>query len=715
MAGLAQSGSFQFSSLAFSVKESTSLAKITVTRLSGSRGTVTVDFATTNSAGANATAMDDYVSTNGTLTFAAGVTTRYFYVPIVNDTAHEGNETVVLELSNPTGGATLAGQPNTTLTILDNDPCTYATVPAERSHDEIPGLASFEVLAPVGCSWTAASTVAWIGIVEGAGNGNGTVSYAYDPLPGDVTSRTGEIRVGGKSFTITQMVPPADLTPPTISFLTPQAGSRQTNSSILVTGRASDAVGVTLVEIRLENSAGVTDYAPATHTNNWTALVNGLVPGTNTLRARAHDEAGNLQEAALAVVYVQVSPITLAIEGNGTVTGLKSGQLLEIGRTYAVQAKAASGHFFNGWSGSVETTENPLNFEMEPSLSLQANFIPSPFTPVAGNYSGLLFETVTNHHESSGSVNVTVGALGTFSAKLVVGGIRSAFSGHFALDGKATNAVARRQASTLNLVLNIDLSGGTDSIDGTVNGGAWEASLSAYRDLFDTRTNLAPQAGRYTFIIPGDPDHADTQPGGDGFGTIQVGADGTAKLSGSLADGTKVTAKATLSKDGYWPLYLSLYGGQGSLHGWLLFADVPNTSDLGGPVSWFKPVMSTAKYYKDSFAVQPALTASRYFVPSNEVSRVLSLSTGRIGFAGGNLLETFEDAIALSATGLITNQGPHQLTSSIQESSGLLSGAVTGPGATRSVAFRGIVHQKANFASGFFLGTNQTGRARLTE
>src|SRR6185503_2105349 len=175
----------------------------------------------------------------------------------------------------------------------------------------------------------------------------------------------------------------------------PTQGSRQTNTSITVTGRANDSGGITLVEFRLENSVGTTDYAPATGLATWSAAVEGLALGTNTIRVRAQDAAGNIQEAARAVVYVRVSPITVINAGNGTVTGVAHGQLLDVGKSYSVSAKPASGHFFTGWSGSVDSTENPFVFEMAPDLVLQANFISSPFTAVAGAYAGLLHEVAS--------------------------------------------------------------------------------------------------------------------------------------------------------------------------------------------------------------------------------------------------------------------------------------------------------------------------------
>jgi len=137
---------------------------------------------------------------------------------------------------------------------------------------------------------------------------------------------------------------------------------------------------------------------------------------------------------------------------------------------------------------------------------------------------------------------------------------------------------------------------------------------------------------------------------------------------------------------------------------------VPDVSDFSGPVNWFKPTSATAKYYGIGFSIQPTLTGSRYFTPTNEMGRVLNVTNGLFAFGGGNLGEDFQNAVTLSALGTVTNLSTtNKLTVSIQKSSGLLTGSVNGPGSPRSTAFRGVVHQKSRIASGFFLGTNETG------
>ncbi len=112
-------GTLQFSSSSYSVTENAGTATITVIRTGGSDGAVGVSYATSNG---TAIAPDDYTATSGVVTFADGdMTPKIFNITIINDAQVEGNETVNLALSNPTGGATL-GNPNTAvLTINDDD------------------------------------------------------------------------------------------------------------------------------------------------------------------------------------------------------------------------------------------------------------------------------------------------------------------------------------------------------------------------------------------------------------------------------------------------------------------------------------------------------------------------------------------------------------------------------------------------------------------
>ena len=114
-----------FTVSSYSVLESGGIATITVQRTGGSSGFVSVNFTT---ADGTASAGIDYLSANGTVTFGPGETSKAFSIPILDDALVEGNETVNLILSNPTGGAMLGAKASATLTIVDDNQCPVARI-----------------------------------------------------------------------------------------------------------------------------------------------------------------------------------------------------------------------------------------------------------------------------------------------------------------------------------------------------------------------------------------------------------------------------------------------------------------------------------------------------------------------------------------------------------------------------------------------------------
>lgn len=107
-------GSIQFGSSVASSAPGAFAAVLTVYRLGGKAGTVTVNYTTV---AGTAKPGVDYTTTAGTLSFAPGVTSRTIAVPVLNTSSSAANVTFGLKLSNPGGGATLNRLTSVTVTI----------------------------------------------------------------------------------------------------------------------------------------------------------------------------------------------------------------------------------------------------------------------------------------------------------------------------------------------------------------------------------------------------------------------------------------------------------------------------------------------------------------------------------------------------------------------------------------------------------------------
>jgi urease beta subunit len=221
-----QPGALQFSSPTYTVNENGGTATITVTRTGGSDGSITVHYATSDG---TATAGSDYTATSGTLTFAAGETSKTFTVPIIDDTLVEGNETINLTLSTPTGGATLGTQTTAVLTILDNDVATLQSIDVTPVNPSIANGQTTQFTATghysdgtshvltSGVSWsssnTSIATISSSGLALAVGAGSATITAVDGSVSSSttltVTAATGSPTVGAHTLAFTHFGAPA--------------------------------------------------------------------------------------------------------------------------------------------------------------------------------------------------------------------------------------------------------------------------------------------------------------------------------------------------------------------------------------------------------------------------------------------------------------------------------------------------------------------------
>lgn len=112
-----------FSAATYSANEHDGTATISVSRYGCGFcewGPMSVNYATI--AGGTASAGSDYTATSGTVSWGAGETDdKVFTITLLNDSLLEGNETIHLELTAPTDGATLGPQNTAVLNIVDDE------------------------------------------------------------------------------------------------------------------------------------------------------------------------------------------------------------------------------------------------------------------------------------------------------------------------------------------------------------------------------------------------------------------------------------------------------------------------------------------------------------------------------------------------------------------------------------------------------------------
>ncbi|HKX62870.1 MAG TPA: Ig-like domain-containing protein, partial [Verrucomicrobiae bacterium] len=513
--------------------------------------------------------------------------------------------------------------------------------------------------------------------------------------------RSATLSIGGISYQVTQA--PPDTTPPTVAIVSPAANFTTSNATLQVQGTASDNTAVSRVEYRVGTNA----FATATGTTAWSALVS-LVTGTNIVSVRSVDTAGNVStEVQRPFVCVTPGTITVTIRGRGSVKGATNGQHLVFGKAYSLSALPDPGYAFSNWTGTVAGHASRLDFVMMSNVQVTANFVPNPFAACKGAFQGLFYETNQVQQQRSGYFSLALTDKGSYSASLLTRGWKLKAKGKFDLAGFATNQISAPDGSTYTVTWSIALDG-SDTISGNVGTGGWASSLSGDRLVFNAKTNPAPQAGRYTFVILGTPGQADA-PGGDGYGTVTVATKGTATLSGYLADRTKFVVKRSLSKFGNSPVYVSLYSGKGAVLGWIAFRDRP-TTDLDAVLSWTRPSLA-GSLYPGGFVSESAMIGSLFeAAPGN--SPVIDLPNPTIRFEGGNLTASFTNTLAVAGGGF-SNLGANALTLKVTPPSGLFRGTVQVPGSSLTLPFNGVVVQKTGVGCGYFVGTNETGRVTL--
>jgi uncharacterized repeat protein (TIGR03803 family) len=391
--------------------------------------------------------------------------------------------------------------------------------------------------------------------------------------------------------------------------------------------------------------------------------------------------------------------LVLLTNGDGTISHGAWPKSLVNGKTYVVTAEAKSKNVFSDWVASGSQVfvydKATLPFEMSSGLVLQANFVTNVFLAAEGTYRGLFAPTNSARQQTdSGSFLFNLTSTGAVSGTLDLGGQTVSFSGKFDSSGLADiTSKATRSEPLLTITLQLDFA--NQLVNGTISDGAFAAALNGFRDVFSNSDKATAFEGQYTLAIPGTTNPA-TGPFGTSYGTVKVSSSGAITLAGSLADGTAISQSSVVSQNGYWPLYVSLYGGKGSLWGTNLFANQTLTN--ASALSWINATNSAkTAVYRSGFTNQQATLTGGIYTPGQALP--------------GNLVVTLQETnppFTITVSNLSGNT--NKLTLKTNKTTGVISGSFAYPGSSKpAIKVNGVIVQGQTNAQGYFLGTNQSG------
>ena len=191
----------------------------------------------------------------------------------------------------------------------------------------------------------------------------------------------------------------ADKTPPTVSITAPANGATVSGSAVTISANASDNVGVTSVQFKLDGGILGSALTKSPYTLSWSTT--GAANGTHTLSATASDAAGN---QATASISVTVNNATAA--PTVSLTAPASGARYSAPATVNLSANVtANGHtitavqFYNGSTLLGQLTTAPYSFSWN--------------NVAAGSYSlsaKAVYDSGSTVASSSASVTVTAAA-----------------------------------------------------------------------------------------------------------------------------------------------------------------------------------------------------------------------------------------------------------------------------------------------------------------
>jgi uncharacterized repeat protein (TIGR03803 family) len=580
------------------------------------------------------------------------------------------------------------------------------------------GSSGFGTVFKISAAGALTSLYSFTNGVDGASPDAGVVQASDGNFYG--TTPAGGIAGNGALFRISTGIGPINVetTKPTLTVTTPTANEVFTtnNSTLKISGAAKDEQAVTGVFYQI-NGGSWSAASSIDGFTHWTGSAT-MNAGTNTLLVYAQNAGNNPVTNKVSFKWTVSGALVIVTNGNGSVSPKADlSKSFTVGAVNTVTAEPGRNWIFDSWTsnGVVIGTNAALKFALTTTntATFQVNFVTNVFLAAAGTYHGLLAPTnVPRDQMNSGSFQISVTSAGTVSGSLDLAGQSVSLSPQKSSLSGAAIIISKRPLGESSLTTSLQLNFADQSVAGTVSDGStFTARLEGDRDVFSTSQKATEFSGTYTLIIPGTND-ATVGPYGVSYGTVNVTSLGAVTFAGSLADGTSISQSSAVSKDGYWPLYVSLYGGKGSLWGWNLFT---NQTIVSAPtLSWINATNSSkTAVYRSGFTNQSATVMGGLYFPSLALPENLNVT-----LEGGDLPFSITNGVTLAPSDKIslTNavDETNKLKLTVTKSTGLITGTFAKPSNPKqTIKVNGVILQGQTNAQGYFLGTNQSGAFRV--
>lgn len=538
-------------------------------------------------------------------------------------------------------------------------------------------------------------------------------------------------------------------TGPKLTITAPASGLKvyDANPVVDLAGMASDSKEITNIECFVNGNTGnpiAIDQSNELPTDkvSWTAKVNlsqfGNV-GSNLVTVIAVDSSGDQTSVSRSYYWIETSLVLVTVSptGAGTVKGIKSGQVLQVGEGHTVTATPSSKKWiFSEWTdGNGDILSSNASFEYFDenggvTNTLTANFVLNPFTSpeFGGNYTALYYDTNDETVvRDDGYITIEVTETGAFSGKIYnadYSKTTGTLSGQLseAPDGSSATATPRLVLFGKHDYLQVNLQIATDPAAIDPGAGVTEPGaglMTGYVTSFDSpaETNATDIAeiqgnhsfynaktlpGRYNIVIQPVSSDPSQGPGGYSYGTATVSKTGTVAVVLNLADGVSlpISFSSALAQDGSCPIYAALYGGNAVLLGRMQFA----TDGSGGmsptSITWFTETYNDALLPNSTaFSGQPLLSGGLYTAPkgganvfgAGETALTLEIDPS---YAGLNLPDEIDVPVTYNpARNTFTyTDNTDKATITLTSTTGAVSGTfVYPPGGRSSFTYKGAV------------------------